>query len=212
MDSDQFNEAYFERGVETEVSLYQNYRWIPDMTIPMVMTMIDYLHIERGAKVLDFGCAKGYVVKAFNLLYRNAWGVDISRYAISKAESSCFLKEGNVVLDTPPQFPESFDYCIAKDVFEHIENIQLHNELKWIREIAKVLFVIVPLGNGVHYNCPIMHRDVTHIHKCSYNWWEHTFMDTGWEVVYRSYRIDGMKDSYYNYPKAHGFFTLTRKR
>ena len=69
MNTNLFDENYFERGVETQTSLYQNYRWMPEQTIPMVMTIIDYLKIQRGATVLDFGCAKGFVVKAFRLLH-----------------------------------------------------------------------------------------------------------------------------------------------
>lgn len=211
MNTNPFDENYFERGVENEISLYQNYRWIPEMTIPMVMTMIDYLHIERGAKILDFGCAKGYVVRAFNLLYRNAWGVDISEYAISKSGGSCYLKNGNVVMNTPPFFPEQFDYCIAKDVLEHISLSNIKFELDWLKGVTKVLFVIVPLGHRSFYDCPVFERDKTHKIANEKNWWISIFDETGWEVAHFTHKIQGIKDSYYEeYPKAHGFFTLTK--
>ena len=71
-----YNESYFERGLESGLSLYQNYRWIPELTIPMAMTIIDFLGIKRHQTILDFGCAKGFLVKAFRLLYRSAYGVD----------------------------------------------------------------------------------------------------------------------------------------
>lgn len=207
-----FNEDYFERGVETETSLYQNYRWIPEMTIPMVMTMIDHLHIERGAKILDFGCAKGYVVRAFNLLYRKAWGVDISEYAISESSDHCYLKKGNVVLDVPPHFPTMFDYCIAKDVFEHIGLSDIRQELDWLLGVTKTLFAIIPLGDGVHYDCPANDRDKTHILAHGKHWWISLFTEIGWEVVSFNHKIEGIKNSYYEaYPKAHGFFTLIKK-
>ncbi len=42
MDSDQFemkvdffDKNYFESGPQTNKSLYQNYRWIPELTIPL---------------------------------------------------------------------------------------------------------------------------------------------------------------------------------
>lgn len=69
-----YDREYFEYGVETGKSNYQNYRWIPELTIPMAMTIIDLLGIKPNESVLDYGCAKGYLVKALRMLHRNAWG------------------------------------------------------------------------------------------------------------------------------------------
>src|SRR5512137_1682190 len=113
-----YNEDYFERGLQTGKSNYQNYRWIPELTIPMAMSIIDFLELKPEHKILDFGCAKGYLVKALRLLRRQAWGMDISEYAISCVDSEvrqyCALSPHLVNL------PKHFDFCVAKDVFEHI--------------------------------------------------------------------------------------------
>ena len=60
-----YDADYFLRGKQTGRSLYENYRWLPDLTIPMVAAMIRHLGIKPDDKILDFGCARGYVVKAF---------------------------------------------------------------------------------------------------------------------------------------------------
>lgn len=86
-DLDMYGEDYFERGIQTGISLYENYRWMPELTIPFAMRIIDYLHIERGESILDVGCAKGYLVKAFKWLGRDAYGIDISSYAINNADT-----------------------------------------------------------------------------------------------------------------------------
>ena len=100
----EYDEDYFENGIKTGKSCYENYRWLPELTIPMAMTIIDLLKIQRFETVLDFGCAKGYLVKAFKLLYRNAFGVDASPYAIANCDSEvanrCFLMEEVFVLST----------------------------------------------------------------------------------------------------------------
>lgn len=80
-----YDEDYYERGIENGVSCYTNYRWLPELTIPMAATMIEYLGIDMGDRILDFGCAKGYLVKAFRLLHREAYGFDISDYARENA-------------------------------------------------------------------------------------------------------------------------------
>ncbi len=80
-----YDADYYERGVESGKSCYSNYRWLPELTIPMAMVLIDTLGIRPDQRVLDFGCAKGFVTKALRMLRRDAWGIDISRYALSQA-------------------------------------------------------------------------------------------------------------------------------
>ena len=59
-----FDEDYFERGVQLGISGYTNYRWIPELTLPLCETMARYLGISKDDRILDFGCAKGYIVRA----------------------------------------------------------------------------------------------------------------------------------------------------
>ncbi len=68
---------YFEKGVTSKKSCYLNYRWMPDLTIPMASKIIKFLNIRDKESILDFGCSKGYMVRAFRLLDINAYGVDI---------------------------------------------------------------------------------------------------------------------------------------
>ena len=120
MDSSIYDEDYFEYGLMTGRSCYSYYRWMPEATCSQAMAIIDYLGIKENETILDWGCAKGFLVKAFRLLRRQAWGMDISSYAISKADESVssYLKLVDIYTDS--LFERSYNYCIAKDVFEHI--------------------------------------------------------------------------------------------
>lgn len=77
-----FNEDYFERGVETGVSAYKNYRWLPHYSLPAANSI---KKIYGEVTFLDFGCAKGYLVKALRLLGLDAYGYDVSKYAVENA-------------------------------------------------------------------------------------------------------------------------------
>ena len=203
MNSELFDRDYYERGLETGKSCYENYRWMPELTVPLAMTIIDFLHIERGQTILDFGCAKGYLVKAFRLLYRRSIGVDTSKYAIECSEGYC-MEIDDIVFS-----PHEFDFCVAKDVFEHIPLPELSQSLEWISGHSNTLFAIVPLGENGKYNSPKNDLDVTHITCENEEWWKLFFTNNHWEVKDFRYRIDGMKDAYYGKtPPAHGFFTL----
>ena len=212
--SDMYDKAYFEWGIESGVSLYQNYRWMPELTIPMTMTIIDFLGIKRNQTVLDFGCAKGYVVKALRLLYRQAYGVDCSEYAIENVdpcvEDYCALKSGPVYVNVKHGFPRSFDHCIAKDVFEHLSVCELSEEL-YVLPSDRV-FAIIPLGSNGKYRAPANDLDVTHIICKDELWWEYFFEKQGWHVRDMRLYLPGIKDHYYEkYPESHGFFTLKRR-
>lgn len=214
-DPEWFDKDYFECGLESGKSCFQNYRWLPELTIPLAMTIIEYLGITRGQTILDYGCAKGYLVHAFRLLYRKAWGLDISSYAINnvyeEAKKYCFLKVGNLI-ECPAGFdqklpPIGFDYCIAKDVLEHIPKSNIVKIVNGIE--AQNLFVVVPLGEGGIYNSEINNFDESHVTCLNEYQWIELFNSSKWKVKDFTLRIDGIKDSYYGKcQNAHGFFTL----
>ena len=206
-----YDSDYYERGLETGKSCYQNYRWVPELTIPMAMTIIDYLEIKRNEMVLDFGCAKGYLVKALRLLYRKAYGIDISYYAISHIDEEikqfCYLGTLNGKKILPVK---EFSICIAKDVFEHINKTDLIEILKNIP--SERLFAVIPLGDQEGRFISLKNQlDPTHIICEPVDWWLNFFAIQKWEVEKFTYKIQGIKDSYYEtHPKAHGFFTLRK--
>ena len=209
-----YDAAYFECGIESGLSLYQNYRWIPELTIPMVMTVIDFLGIKRGQTVLDFGCAKGYVVKALRLLCRSGYGVDVSEYAINSVDPDvkrfCVCKKGPCYVNATHGFPRSFDFCIAKDVFEHLNAFELSEELYAIP--ADHIFAVIPLGEEGKFRAPANDLDVTHKMCEPEHYWVDFFKDQGWFITDMRLSIPGIKDHYYDtFPTSHGFFTIERR-
>ena len=63
---------------------------------------------------VDYGCAKGFLVHALRLLGSNAWGEDISEYAVENCHPS--VKD---YVSLPND--NTYDLLICKDVLEHIE-------------------------------------------------------------------------------------------
>jgi SAM-dependent methyltransferase len=195
---------YFMCGIESRKSCYQNFRWIPELTIPMVMTMIDLVGIKRHDTVLEVGCAKGYIVKAFRMLYRYAFGIDISRYAIDNVdpdvkEYCSLVQEGDIP-------SKHFDCCIAKDVLEHISYEDIVPLLSKIN--ASKLFCVIPLGKDKKYFAPANDFDLSHQICENSDWWISALVTAGWKPVQTWNRVPGIKDSYEE--GTHGFF-LARK-
>lgn len=201
--SELFGPDYFERGPETGMSLYENYRWLPEQTIPFAATLCEQLGICEGHRVLDFGCAKGYLVHALRLLHRDAWGADISAYALDCAPPPVreFLFHGNAWRNLP-----YIDMVLAKDVLEHMGRRELGTFLEAARKQSQRLWVCVPLGEHQQYVIPDMEKDVTHKVREGLAWWRKTIRSHGWKVEWGRHSMPHVKEHWAHYKKGHGFF------
>ena len=197
-----YDEEYFESGIENKKSCYTNYRWIPELTIPMAFAMIEYLKISPQEKILDFGCAKGYLVKALRLLHREAFGYDISDYAKNSVpqEIKKFIVED--------YRNKNFDWIISKDVFEHIPYEEIDETLQNISSATKKLFCIIPLGENGEYVIPAYELDSTHIIRENLDWWKEKFLQNNFEIETATYNVKYIKDNWKKWEYGNGFFVL----
>lgn len=201
-----YDEDYFERGLESKKSCYSNYRWIPELTIPLAFSMIEYLKIAPSEKILDFGCAKGYLVKAFRLLHRKAFGYDISEYAKNSAPED--VKK--YIL--PDYRAEHYDWVISKDVFEHVPYEEIDETLTSIASVSKKLFCVIPLGENGKYIVPAYELDATHIIRENLDWWRNCFIKNGFKIEVACYDVKYIKDNWKSWEKGNGFFVLSRTK
>ena len=210
MNDDQYDADYFLRGKQTGKSLYENYRWLPELTIPMAQVIADHCCITRDERVLDFGCARGYVVKAMRSLGYNAYGVDVSQWAVENAdeETKPYLSWST---DSPLK-AMGFDWIIAKDVLEHIAYVS-YQITKLMSAAGKGVFAVVPLApfDRSRYVIEEYEADKTHIQRLTLGTWTEMFMRPGWRVE-ASYRLPGVKDNYYKpgWECGNGFITARR--
>lgn len=197
-----YDADYYENGIVSGKSLYSNYRWIPELTLPMCCELKTVLGLA-GNKVLDYGCAKGYLVKGFRLLGVDAWGYDISKYAIKNAphEIKPYL--------TTEMPGNAFEWVIAKDVLEHLSKDDLKVELHKLR--CEKLFIAVPLGDGKKYNVPAYELDKTHVIREPLQWWEQAIHDGGFTVTYSAYKFGSLKNNWAEYPTGNGFIIGERR-
>ena len=203
--SEKFDADYFLCGKESGKSLYQNYRWMPDLTIPMVEAIVEHCGILKGEWVLDYGCARGYTVKALDILGYHGMGYDISKWAIENCDPEVKggVSNDKIILEN------TYAWAIAKDVLEHIENVDSVIDLL-MNQCSEGVFVVVPLShNGETYDVEEYDKDITHIHRKPLAWWVGHFHRPGWSVESR-YRLHGVKDNYSSWPRGNGFITCRR--
>ena len=213
-----FDKDYYTDGIAKGLSCYENYRWIPELTYPMAHAFFNFLKLRKKSNVLEFGCAHGFLIKCLIDFGVNAYGVDISDYAIKNCHVD-INKRLTIITNNNLKnslkrlnFKTKFDWIISKDVFEHIPVNHLKKLLKQMSKISKKLFVIVPLGEKSKYRIKQYHLDKTHIVVKNEKWWIKLFEDNGFRNENFLYKVDGIKDKWYKINKlGNGFFVLKSK-
>jgi SAM-dependent methyltransferase len=93
----------------------------------------------KPSRILDIGCAKGFLVFLFHSLEKEAYGVDKSSYAINNSPEE--VRERLFILDVEKNnlpFPDNyFDLITLIDVLEHLRPISLDHLLGEIKRVSK---------------------------------------------------------------------------
>lgn len=166
-----FDRDYFKRGYETGKSLYTNFRWLPEFSFPIAHDFVVGLEIKKEDSIIIYGDAMGYTVKALRLMGYNAYGIDISNYAIQHTDP-----------DIKPfvhlSASRRFNCGLCKDVLEHSpQECDVMANIEEMSKMAKKWLVIVPLGDGQNYNIPLYVEDPSHYIKQPQEWWIERFKE-----------------------------------
>lgn len=97
--------------------------------------------------VLDAGCAMGHLVAALRDLGVEAYGVDISKYAISKVREDVrpFCKVGSLTEPLPAGLPDRYDLVVTIEVLEHLYAEDGRQAIRNLCQLTdKVLFTSTP--------------------------------------------------------------------
>lgn len=95
-----FDEAYY-NGASTGYTRYSPEMWAGTFTFEGFARGVTSRHGAAGAKVLVCGCALGYSVQALRDQGVDAWGIDLSAYAVSNAPAAVapYLVQGDATTD-----------------------------------------------------------------------------------------------------------------
>lgn len=208
-----YTEDYYLRGPSAGLSNYVDYRWQEEPTMALAKRIVEVLGIEPGETVLDWGCARGYLVKALRRLSVVAYGYDISEWAIQNCDPE--VKDA-VFGNTPLLITPKYDHITAKDVLEHLEPIDLMRTSELMLAKANVsILIMVPLTAhcGGQYVREEDDMDVTHRIRWPLEDWMEFFRrripGEEW-VLQGSWHIPGLKPTSLSHPKSCGFILLTR--
>lgn len=131
-ESKRFGELYFDGPRDYGYGGYKyDGRWKP-----VAADIIKHFGLTKGARVLDVGCAKGYLVRELVDQGIDAYGVDISPYAVRNCHADIVgrIHVGNAI-DLP--FTDgTFDCVIAVDVVHNLERRLASVALREIQRLS----------------------------------------------------------------------------
>lgn len=122
--------------------------------------------------VLDAGCAMGHLVAALRDLGVEAYGVDISAYAISKVREDVrpFCKVGSLTEPLPAGLPDRYDLVVTIEVLEHLYAEDGRQAIRNLCQLTdKVLFTSTPDD----------FTEPTHVNVQQREYWCRVFFENG---------------------------------
>lgn len=129
-----FGEAYFDGTREEGYGGYRyDGRWIP-----IAKDIVAHFDLKSGDRVLDVGCAKGFLVKDLISVCPGleVYGVDISQYALRHAETEAQGRVATATADRLP-FPDgAFDLVLSINTLHNLDRSQLIAALQEMERLA----------------------------------------------------------------------------
>lgn len=133
MKSEDYPAAYYEGGVGSEYNGYgDDPGWAPIADVALL-----YSPNKMAPTLYDLGCAKGFFVSAARKIGFDAYGIDISEYAVASAPSHIapYVRVGNVV--DLPWGDDTADVVHTGEFLEHIYTDELDRVMDEVQRVLK---------------------------------------------------------------------------
>ena len=130
----EYGEAYFDGPREYGYGGYRyDGRWIP-----VAEDIVRHFGLGPGDRVLDVGCAKGFLVKDLMKVCPGleAFGVDVSEYALMHCEPEVV---GRLHLGSAVALPFPSNSFQAVISINTIHNLERHDAVRAVREIERLV-------------------------------------------------------------------------
>tara|TARA_B100000424_G_scaffold251844_1_gene227651 strand:- start:708 stop:1358 length:651 start_codon:yes stop_codon:yes gene_type:complete len=131
--SRKYGKEYFDGSREYGYGGYKyDGRWIP-----VAKDMIKHFNLKEKSKVLDIGCAKGFLVKDLVDLGIDAYGLDISEYAINNSpiDIKHRLRLGSA--EKLPFLDNEFDAVISINTLHNLNRDLCKQAIKEMQRVSK---------------------------------------------------------------------------
>jgi ubiquinone/menaquinone biosynthesis C-methylase UbiE len=118
---------------------YGGFSYNPMYWSEVVKDFCDYYHLKEGSKILDVGCAKGFMLYDFYKLNLNLdlYGIDISKYAIDNCVPEVKNKLQVANATKLPFEDNFFDLVVSINTVHNLDKVECATALREISRVSK---------------------------------------------------------------------------
>jgi cyclopropane fatty-acyl-phospholipid synthase-like methyltransferase len=160
---------------------------------------------------IDIGCAKGYLVRHLRRRGIDAWGLDFSEYAISKAprDTIDFLRQYDLTSPNLSFFgAKNFTFAVCLETMEHIPEHQVD------RALGNVFNLVKPGSQVLLTICtdkqPGWDSDPTHVTIKPREWWLDRLINAGFGISAYDRICQDRLRQFWLFSQHDGVFVVTR--
>lgn len=160
---------------------YSNYSSRQDRYLKLAeetVYLLKQLKLIKNKPVLDFGCATGFLTKGLLDEKLDAYGYDISEWAISQAINLVGSRASTELVS------RDYGTVYFLDVLEHIHVQELDRIFSTLSFDSFVFRIPVSATLGGKYILDISEKDRTHIVRWTKDKWKEFFMGHGYKVLH----------------------------
>jgi ubiquinone/menaquinone biosynthesis C-methylase UbiE len=166
---------------------YGGYSYHPRFWQATVERFRDYYRLTEDSRVLDVGCAKGFMLHDFKQLMPNLTvaGIDISEYAIQHAVETVkpLLRVGDA--RELPYPDRSFDLVISINTVHNLPLAECKQALRELQRVSRAhVFVMVDAWRTAEERGRMMKWNLTALTYMSVTDWEKLFAEVGYTGDY----------------------------
>jgi ubiquinone/menaquinone biosynthesis C-methylase UbiE len=145
-------------------------------------SMAKHYNLKPGAKILDVGCGKGFLLYEFTQVVSGAQvaGIDISTYAIQHAKDEVrpFLTVGSAA--KLPYADKSFDLVFSINTLHNLYNYELSDALKEMERVGRNKHLVVESYRNEREKVNLLYWQLTCRSFYTPKEWEWMFRQAGY--------------------------------
>ncbi len=146
----------------------------------------------NGRRVLDLGCAEGYLARRLTAMGYKVVGIDRPGQMLNEASEGLTLVEADLDLGMP-NVPGRFDFVLCADILEHLRDpLQLLVDLHSHIAVGGCLVASLPNSGNLYFRLNVMlgrfpaHDcglfDRTHLHFYTWDGWKDLVTRGGFRI------------------------------
>lgn len=146
-----------------------------------VEKMIQHYNLEANSKILEIGCAKGFILHEFHQKGMQVAGIDLSSYAVENAMPEIKQLIVNGSCEVLPWPDDTFDFVYSKETLPHLSEAQLKNTIVEIMRVCRTnnIFLEIQVSENERGRELIKAWDETHQMVRDSAWWREFLADLG---------------------------------